>query len=135
MLGCVSSVGVAQQAGLLPATKAKLEAAVKDALAKSGIPGAQVGIVQNGKVVYTGAFGSARLAPATPVTTEMAFRVGSVSKQFTAAAAMVLAERGRLRLDDPVSTWFPEFGHAGEITLRNLLNQVSGYSDDTPRTT
>jgi D-alanyl-D-alanine carboxypeptidase len=111
-------------------TKAKLEAAVKDALAKTGVPGAQVGIVQNGEVVYTGAFGSARLAPAAPVTTEMPFRVGSVSKQFTAAAAMVLVEQGKLLLDDPVSTWFPELGHASEVTLRNLLNQVSGYSDD-----
>jgi CubicO group peptidase (beta-lactamase class C family) len=60
----------------------------------------------------------------------MPYGVGSVSKQFTAAAAMVLVEQGRLQLDDPVATWFPGLAHSREMTLRMLLNQVSGYSDD-----
>ena len=118
------------QQKLAPEVQGKLESAVKAALAKTGIPGTQVGVVRNGEVIYAGAFGSARLDPRTPVMLDMPFRVGSVSKQFTAAAAMVLVERGKLRLDDPVATWFPELGHALEITMRNLLNQVSGYSDD-----
>jgi CubicO group peptidase (beta-lactamase class C family) len=59
----------------------------------------------------------------------MPYGIGSVSKQFTAVAAMVLVEQGKLRLDDPVSTWFPELAHSHDVTLRQLLNQTSGYSD------
>jgi CubicO group peptidase (beta-lactamase class C family) len=85
--------------------------------------------VQHGQVVFTGAFGAARLTPRVPATVDMPFRIGSVSKQFTAAAVLLLVEQGKLRLDDPVSTWLPDLGHAREVTLRQLLNQVSGYSD------
>jgi CubicO group peptidase (beta-lactamase class C family) len=123
-----------QQAALAPELQARIASAVRAILARGGIPAAQVGIVQHGQVVYTAAFGSAQLAPAdsanpVPATPEMPFRIGSVSKQFTAAAVLLLAEQGKLRLDDPVATWFPELGHAREVTLRQLLNQVSGYSD------
>jgi D-alanyl-D-alanine carboxypeptidase len=128
LLALVGAAG-AQQTALAPEMRAKVEAAVNAALAKSGTPGAQVGIVRQGRVVYTGAFGAARLEPRVNATVEMPFRIGSVSKQFTAAAVMLLAEQGKLRLDDPVSTWLPELGHAREVTLRQLLNQVSGYSD------
>jgi CubicO group peptidase (beta-lactamase class C family) len=121
---------LAANAQLSPATVATLESSVRAALAQTGTPSAQIGIVMDGVVVYTGAFGLAQTSPAIASTPDMPYRVGSVSKQFTAAAVMVLVERGKLRLDDPVSTWFPEFGHAHEITLRMLLNQVSGYSDD-----
>ncbi|SFS03583.1 CubicO group peptidase, beta-lactamase class C family [Granulicella pectinivorans] len=110
--------------------KARLEAAIPAVLKQTATPSAQIGIVRDGRVIYTGAFGLAQTTPAVPATPDMPYRVGSVSKQFTAAAVMVLVERGKLRLDDPVSTWFPEFGHSSEITLRMLLNQVSGYSDD-----
>ena len=118
------------KAQLSPDTRATLESNVKSALAQTGTPSAQIGIVKDGQVAYTGSFGLAQTDPAVPSTPDMPYRVGSVSKQFTAAAAMVLVERGKLKLDDPISTWFPELGHAREITLRMLLNQVSGYSDD-----
>ncbi len=117
------------QAALTPEMTAKIDAVVKQVLAETGTPSCQVGIAEKGKVVFTGAYGMARLEPPVPATVEMKYGIGSVSKQFTAAAAMLLVERGKLRLDDPVATWFPELGHAKEITLRNLLNQVSGYSD------
>lgn len=117
-------------AQLSPVTRATLEANVKAALAQTSTPSAQIGIVKDGVVVYTGALGLAQTSPAVPSSPDMPYRVGSVSKQFTAAAVMLLSERGKLKLDDPVSTWFPELGHSREITLRMLLNQVSGYSDD-----
>jgi D-alanyl-D-alanine carboxypeptidase len=110
--------------------KARLEATIPAVLKQTSTPSAQIGIVKDGVVVYTGAFGLAQTSPAIPSSTDMPYRVGSVSKQFTAAAVMILAERGKLKLDDPVSTWFPELGHSHDITLRQLLNQVSGYSDD-----
>jgi CubicO group peptidase (beta-lactamase class C family) len=109
--------------------KSKIDAAVQKLLTESGVPSAQVGIAEGGTVVFTGAYGLARIEPPVASTVEMQYGVGSVSKQFTAAAAMLLVERGKLRLDDPVSTWFPELAHSHEVTLRNLLNQISGYSD------
>jgi D-alanyl-D-alanine carboxypeptidase len=119
----------AQTPVFTPDMQAKVEAAVTQVLKETNTPSAQVGIAQKGVVVFTGAYGMARLEPPMPATVEMKYGVGSVSKQFTAVAAMVLVEQGKLKLDDPVSTWFPELAHSQEITLRMLLNQVSGYSD------
>ena len=100
------------------------------ALAATGTPSAQVGIVRHGEIVYLGALGNARLDPVAPATVDMPYGVGSISKQFTAASVMVLVERGKVKLDDPISTWLPELEHSHDVTLRMLLNQVSGYSDN-----
>jgi len=125
---------VAQQESSLPAaTQQQLTETIKSVLTATGTPSAQVGIVQHGNVVFASAFGDARLAadgkPAVPATPQMAYGIGSISKQFTGVAVMLLVERGQLSLDAPVSTWFPELAHSHDITLRNLLNQVSGYED------
>ncbi|MBS1800036.1 MAG: beta-lactamase family protein [Acidobacteria bacterium] len=133
VLLCSPCALVAQQTSLPAETQAQLAGAIKGVLAETGTPSAEVGIVQEGKVVYTAAFGDARIASAgkhaVAATPEMPYGIGSISKQFTAVAVMLLVERGKLKLDDPVSTWFPELAHSSEITLRNLLNQVSGYED------
>ena len=124
---------IAQQSSLSSEIQAQVDGAIKTVLAQTGTPSAQVGIIQQGKIVYTAAFGDAQIAadgkPAVAATAGMPYGIGSISKQFTAVAVMLLVERGKLRLDDPVSTWFPELAHSQEITLRNLLNQVSGYED------
>lgn len=134
LTGCLACLllpfAAAQQPVFTPAMKPKLDAAIQKVLAETGTPSAQVGIAEGGTVVFTGAYGLARLEPPAPATLDLEYGVGSVSKQFTAAAAMLLVERGQLRLDDPVATWFPQLAHAHDITLRMLLNQVSGYSDD-----
>ncbi len=109
--------------------KSQVDAAVSKALKDTDMPSAQVGIAVGGKVVFTCAYGLARIEPEAKATADLPYGIGSVSKQFTASAAMILMERGKLRLDDPVATWFPELAHSKEITLRMLLNQVSGYSD------
>ncbi len=116
-------------AGLTQQEQSTIAASVQSLLRERDIPSAVIGVVKDGKVVYTGAFGSAQLAPRVPATVEMPYGIGSVSKQFTAVAVMVLAERGKLNLDDPVATWFPELKHSHDVTLRQLLNHVSGYSD------
>jgi D-alanyl-D-alanine carboxypeptidase len=119
----------AQSPVFTPEMQAKIAAAVTQVLADTNTPSAQVGIAEKGVVVFTGAYGMAHIGTQTRATVEMKYGVGSVSKQFTAVAAMLLVEEGKLKLDDPVSTWFPELQHSHEITLRMLLNQVSGYSD------
>ena len=112
----------------------RIDAAVQEVLTRSGAPSASVAVVQGGSLVYEKAYGSARLGP-PPVgaTTTMRYSIGSISKQFTAAAVLLLAEDGQLSLDDRVSKWFPELTRANEITLRQLLSMTSGYQDYWPQ--
>jgi D-alanyl-D-alanine carboxypeptidase len=121
------------QQGLSPEVKGKVDAAVKQVMEKTGVPSASVGVVQGGRVVYTAAFGQARLSPALAAKPEMHYAIGSISKQFTTACLLLLAEDGKLTLDDPVSRWFPELTRANQVTVRNLLTHTSGYEDYAPQ--
>jgi len=118
---------------LPPDLSAKVQAAVTDVIAKTHVPSAQVGIVRNGRIVYVAAFGHARLEPPMQATPVMHYAVGSISKQFTVAAVMLLQQEGKLSIDDPVSKWFPELTRANEVTLRNLMSHTSGYEDYAPQ--
>ncbi len=93
-------------------------------------PGAAVEVVQDGKVVYRRAFGMADIEQGRPITPTTDFHVASVSKQFTALAVLLLAQDGKLSLDDDVRRYVPElpdFGHV--IRVRQLLNHTSGLRD------
>ena len=111
----------------------KVRAAVLDVMQRTHVPSAQVGIVRDGRVAYTAAFGDARLSPPVPATPDMHYAVGSISKQFTTAAVLLLQQEGKLSIDDPVSRWYPELTRAKEVTLRNLLSHTSGYEDYAPQ--
>ena len=118
----------------LPAAlSAKVRAAVLDVMKRTHVPSAQVGIVRNGRTAYTAAFGEARLSPPMAATPDMHYAVGSISKQFTAAAVLLLQQEGKLSIDDPVSRWYPELTRAKEVTVRNLLSHTSGYRDYAPQ--
>lgn len=118
----------------LPAPlSAKVRAAITDVMHKTGVPSASVGIVRDGRVAYVAAFGDARLSPPMPAKPEMHYAIGSISKQFTVAAVMLLQQEGKLSIDDPVSRWFPELTRANEVTLRNLMSHTSGYEDYAPQ--
>ena len=118
---------------LPPDLAAKVQAAVNDVMTRTHVPSASVGIVRDGKIVYTQAFGMARLSPALPATPEMHYAIGSISKQFTTACVMLLVQEGKMSLDDPVAKWFPELTRANEVTVRNLLSHTSGYQDYAPQ--
>jgi len=124
-----------QQAPSAPATdlKSRIDAAVSELVASTGVPSASVGVVQNGRVIYTAAFGKARLAPAVPASPAMRYAIGSISKQFTVACVLLLAEEGKLSVDDPVARYFPELTRASEVTLRHLMSHTSGYEDYAPQ--
>lgn len=93
-------------------------------------PGVSVAIERNGKMIYQKAFGLADLEHATPNTTETIFEAGSVSKQFTAAAILLLATEGKLSLDDDVRKYVPELPvYDKTITIRHLMNHTSGLKD------
>jgi len=110
----------------------KIDAAVEKVLADTGTPSASIAVVQNGQIVYIKAYGNARLDPAAPALPEMRYPIGSVSKQFLAASILLLAEEGRLRLDDPVVGYLPRLTRANNITIRELLSHTSGYQDYYP---
>ena len=120
----------AQQA---PDLSSKLSEKISAALKKSGAPSVSVAVVQDGKTVFAKAFGSADLAAGRAAGTDTRYAVGSISKQFTAAALLLAQEQGKLSLDDAVSKYFPDLTRAGEITIRQLLSHTSGYEDYAPQ--
>ena len=118
---------------LPPELRASIDRAARNVLASMGVPSASIAIVKDGRIAYVQAYGAARLAPATPARTEMRYAVGSISKQFTATGVLMLAEEGKLSLDDPVSRFLPELTRSGEIAVRQLLSHTSGYQDYWPQ--
>ena len=95
--------------------------------ARPGVPGASVVVIDNGKVVFKKAYGLANLESKIAATTNTNYRLASVTKQFTAMAIMILAERKRLSYDDNLASFFPGFPEYGkQITVRHLLNHTSG---------
>jgi CubicO group peptidase (beta-lactamase class C family) len=97
---------------------------------REDVPGASVMVVQDGKVLFKKAYGSANLEDKIPSATTTNYRIASVSKQFTAMAIMILAERKKLSYDDSLTRFFPDFPAYGkQITVRHLLNHTSGLID------
>ncbi len=116
-----------------PAADASLDKKV-DALFsdydRPGVPGASVIIIKDGKILYQKAYGLANVEAQIPSTTKTNYRIASMTKQFTAMAIMILADRKRLALDDLLTKFFPDFPQYGKsITLRHLLNHTSGLPD------
>ncbi|HWG50112.1 MAG TPA: serine hydrolase domain-containing protein [Candidatus Acidoferrales bacterium] len=104
-----------------------------EALTATGVPSASVSIVENGKISYAKAYGKARLDPATPAESQMRYAIGSISKQFTATAILMLQEEGKLTLDDHVDKYVPGLTRGNEVTIRELLSHTSGYQDFWPQ--
>ena len=102
-------------------------------LAATGAPSASIAIVRGGEVVYERAYGDGRIDPKTPATPSMRYAIGSVSKQFTATALLLLEEEGKLSLNDKVGKWFPQLTRANVISVRQLLSMTSGYQDYWPQ--
>ena len=97
---------------------------------KPGSPGAQLAISRNGTVIFSKAWGMADMEHNVPLTTNSISEAGSVSKQFTAAAILLLEQQGKLSLDDDVRkyvTELPDYGHT--ITLRQMMQHKSGLKD------
>jgi CubicO group peptidase (beta-lactamase class C family) len=118
---------------LTEAERAAIDSGVKAALEATGSPGASIAVVRGGQIVYENGYGIGRLEPETPARSDMRYAIGSVSKQFTAAAILLLHEDGKLSLDDRVSKWFPQLTRAGDISIRQLLTMTSGYQDYWPQ--
>jgi CubicO group peptidase (beta-lactamase class C family) len=97
---------------------------------KRDAPGCAVAIVDSGRTVFAKGYGMASLEHDVPITPASAFYAASVSKQFTAFAVAMLAQQGKLSLDDDIRKWFPEVPDFGKtITVRHLIHHTSGLRD------
>jgi CubicO group peptidase (beta-lactamase class C family) len=93
-------------------------------------PGASIAVIKDGAIIFERAYGLANLATGELATGDTSYRLASVTKQFTAIAILLLAERGELAIDDPVARHLPELARAAPgVTLRHLLTHTSGLAD------
>jgi len=97
---------------------------------KAGVPGCALGIIKDGELIYSKGYGLANMEYDIPNSASSVFRIGSTSKQFTAACILLLAEQGKLSFDNTLKSIFPDFpDYAERINIRHLLNHTSGIRD------
>jgi D-alanyl-D-alanine carboxypeptidase len=113
------------------ALAASIDKAAAAAVAAGESPGLEVAVVKDGKAVLVKSYGSANLEQHVPVSNNSVFRIGSVTKQFTAAALLLLAEEGKVSLQDKLSKYYPNFPRANDITLDEMLHHTSGIYNYT----
>jgi len=105
---------------------------VRSELARQRVPGMSVAVLHGDSIVLARGYGYANVEQHVPATDSTVYPVGSVSKQFAAAAIVMLAEQGRLGLDDPITRYLPEGSAVWPgVTIRHLLTHTSGVPQDT----
>jgi D-alanyl-D-alanine carboxypeptidase len=97
--------------------------------AKAASPSLSIAVLQNGRLIYARAFGKADLATNSPADTSTVYPIGSITKQFVAAAVLLLQEASHLAIEDNIDKYLPGFPHGKEVSIRHLLSQTSGYED------
>jgi CubicO group peptidase (beta-lactamase class C family) len=107
----------------------RIDTDVQTILRLTGTPSAVIGIVEDGRIVYRKAYGLRDLERRIAATIGTHYEIGSITKQFTAAAILQLQEAGKLDIDDKLSKYLPDAPHAGEVTLRQLLSHTSGLPE------
>lgn len=112
---------------------ANIDRIASKVIADLGTPSAVVAAVADGKIVYVHAYGNGRIEPKVAATTAMRYSIGSISKQLTATAVLLLAEDGKLTLDDKVGKYVPGLTRGDDVSLRQLLSHTSGYPDYAPQ--
>lgn len=115
-----------------PVHAAKIEKIVRAAIESQQAPGVAVAILEKGKLTHAKGYGFAELEHEVPMRADSICRIASVTKQFTAAGILRLAERGKISLDDPFGKYVDGFGEIGnKATIRHLLQHTSGVADFT----
>ena len=124
---CVSSIAFAQDH-----VQSRIDSVVKAEMARQKIPGVGVAIIKGGAVMLAKGYGEANVEHHVPVTPETVFESGSVGKQFTSTAVMLLVQDGKIALTDPITKYFPNAPASWKgITVRHLLTHTSGIPDYT----
>lgn len=134
LLSCLLLAGASPllAAPLTEAQRTAIDTLVTTALEATGVPGASIAIVRDGKLDFARAYGNQRGDGTAPTTTAR-HPIASVSKQFTAAAMLLLAEDGKLLMSDKVSKYLPELTGADTISIAQLLSHTAGYRDYWPQ--
>ncbi|MEM6805988.1 MAG: serine hydrolase domain-containing protein, partial [Bacteroidota bacterium] len=112
-----------------PEKKLKIDK-LMESWGNSNSPGAAIGIIQNGELIFSEGYGMANLDYGIPINSDAKFYLASIAKQFTATSVALLAIEGKINLDDNIRDYFPEipdYGH--KITIRNLIHHTSGLRD------
>jgi CubicO group peptidase (beta-lactamase class C family) len=111
----------------------KLEKVALEELKETNTPGAAVAIVSGDRVVFAKGFGSSNIETGAPVTPEMLFRIGSVTKMFTAAALVTLAEEGTINPDEPIGKYANGLNpKLSQVTSHQLMSHTAGMTDESP---
>lgn len=125
-LVCYSAIASGQSA----LDVAVLESAAKRELAATRTPGAVIGVVKDGRLIYTGGIGTSNIETGAPVTPEMLFRLGSTTKMLTATAVSILAAEGKLDFADPVGKHIQGLDPAiAALTVDQVLSHTAGLKD------
>jgi CubicO group peptidase (beta-lactamase class C family) len=117
---------------ITPTEAAKIDKIVADSLANTGVPSASVAVVRGGQIVFAKAYG--KQSDAIPMArADAPYQIASISKQFTAAALLLLEDDGKLSLDDTIGKYVPGVSGGDKITIRQLLSHTSGLQDYWPQ--
>jgi CubicO group peptidase (beta-lactamase class C family) len=130
-IACLAAAPASAQS-LTPQEIAKVDSIVTQRLAASGVPSASVAIVRGGKIVFAKAYGKQSETIAVP-RDDAPYQIASISKQFAAAAILLLQADGKLSLDDTVSKYVPDITRGDTITIRQLLSHTAGLQDYWPQ--
>jgi D-alanyl-D-alanine carboxypeptidase len=122
----------AEAAPIAAQQKLAIDESMREWLAQTGAPSVSIAVVSEGQLAYVMAYGNARLHPAIRATPDTRYAVYSATKQFTAAAILLLSQQGKLNLDDKIAQYFPEFTSADQITIRQILSHTAGYHEMWP---
>jgi CubicO group peptidase (beta-lactamase class C family) len=115
-----------------PAAKDTIDALIQSQVTDGNTPGIAISIAKDGRTIYEKAAGVRDTSTKAPMLITTPQSIGSTTKQFTAAAILLLQQEKKLSIDDKLSKHVPEYVHGDKITLRQMLNMGSGISDDDP---
>jgi CubicO group peptidase (beta-lactamase class C family) len=118
------------QASVAPAIQDKIAALIQSQVTEGKTPGIAISIAKDGRTIYENAAGVRDVASKAPMLVTTPQAIGSITKQFTAAAILLLQQQKKLSIDDKLSKYVPEYVHGDEVTLRQMLNMASGIPVD-----
>ena len=131
LFAVATMAGDVRAASLSDAQKIQVDEIAAAWIASGKTPGMVVGIASDGKMLHAKGYGSADLEQNVPMASDSILLIGSITKQFTAAAILQLVEQKKLSLEDPISKYYPDFPRGHEVTIRQILNHTSGIFNYT----
>ena len=129
----VVALGAAAEAmhvSVAPAVRDEIDALIQSQVTDGKTPGIAISIAKDGRTIYETAAGVRDVASKAPMLVATPQSIGSITKQFTATAILLLQQQKKLSIDDKLSKYVPEYVHGDKVTLRQMLNMVSGIPVD-----